>query len=271
MKHALKDMTFAEVRERLSAAGKGGPVILLPFGSQENQGPHAPMGDYMLAEAIADRAAKATGAIVAPVVPFGHADYFRCFAGGIQLRADTFAALVEDMTTSLLDHGFERLLLVNGHSGNVSLIDQVARKLRRERGVAIASIDLWRSLPDSLWQKLHGADWAKAKGHGGEPLTSVYTYLFPDLLRPDMIRPSGKGLAMGLPMSGPSGVTFDGLAVNLPLEADEVNADGMLGGDATRASADVGRQVVDHLVGLIAGFTRHLAKCDPRDLTVGPA
>jgi creatinine amidohydrolase len=271
MKHALQDMTFAEVRERLSSAGPGGPVVLLPFGSQENQGPHAPMGDFMLAEAIATRAAEATGAIVAPVIPFGHADYFRCFAGGIQLRASTFSALVEDMVDSLLDHGFERLLLVNGHSGNVALIDQVARRTRRERGVAIASIDLWRSLPDSLWQRLHGDDWARAKGHGGEPLTSVYTYLCPDLVRRDMIRPSGKGRAMGLPMSGPAGVIFQGQAVNLPLEADEVNADGMLGGDATRASAEVGKQVVDHLVGLIAGFARHLAGCDPRDLGAGPA
>ena len=49
MKHALKDMTVAEFRDRLTA----GPVVLLPFGSQEVQGPHAPMGDYMLTEAVA--------------------------------------------------------------------------------------------------------------------------------------------------------------------------------------------------------------------------
>ncbi len=47
VKHALKDMTVAEFRDRLPSD----PVILLPFGSQEEQGPHAPMGDYMLTEA----------------------------------------------------------------------------------------------------------------------------------------------------------------------------------------------------------------------------
>ena len=53
MKHALKDMTVAEFRDRLTPE----TVILLPFGSQEEQGPHAPMGDYMLADAVACKAA----------------------------------------------------------------------------------------------------------------------------------------------------------------------------------------------------------------------
>ena len=65
MKHALKDMTVAEFRDRLS----DDPVILLPLGSHEEQGPHAPMGDYLLAEAIALRAAELSGAIAAPCLP----------------------------------------------------------------------------------------------------------------------------------------------------------------------------------------------------------
>ncbi len=58
------------------------PVILLPMGSHEDQGPHAPMGDYLLAEKIAELAAlRATEAgtrtLVAPVVPFGGRGPFR--------------------------------------------------------------------------------------------------------------------------------------------------------------------------------------------------
>ena len=41
----LSELTAVEVREIL---GKN-PVILLPLGSHEDQGPHAPMGDYLLA------------------------------------------------------------------------------------------------------------------------------------------------------------------------------------------------------------------------------
>ena len=50
------------------------PVILLPVGSHEDQGPHAPMGDYLLAEKIAElialkAMALGTPTVVAPVLP----------------------------------------------------------------------------------------------------------------------------------------------------------------------------------------------------------
>ena len=45
----LAELTATEAREALAE----NPVILLPMGSHEDQGPHAPMGDYLLTDAIA--------------------------------------------------------------------------------------------------------------------------------------------------------------------------------------------------------------------------
>jgi creatinine amidohydrolase len=260
LKHALKDMTVAEFRDRLTPE----TVILLPFGSQEEQGPHAPMGDYMLADAVACKAAELSGAIAAPCVPFGYAEFFRGFPGGIQLRAATFTALVEDMLGAFLDHGIERLLILNGHTTNSTLIDQVQRKIRRERGVAVASIDLWRSIPDGLWNEIHGGDASRARGHGADPLTSLGLYLYPEKMRPDLIRPSVAAKALGLVETSTAGVRFEGVPVNLPLDAHEVNADGMLGGDALLASAEAGHRIFDHVTGLVARFAAHMRSCDPR-------
>ena len=50
-KSLLKDLTWVEFAERL----RDKPVILIPLGSQEEQGPQAPMGDFMLTERIAAR------------------------------------------------------------------------------------------------------------------------------------------------------------------------------------------------------------------------
>ena len=94
-------LTWVEFAERM----KENPVILLPFGSQEEQGPQAPMGDYMLTDAIVARVAERTDAIAAPIIPFGYADYFRPIPGGIQLSAETFRALFEDICANFLDHG----------------------------------------------------------------------------------------------------------------------------------------------------------------------
>ncbi len=260
MKHALKDMTVAEFRDRLA----GDPCILLPLGSQEEQGPHALMGDYQIAEAVALRAAELSGAIAAPCLPFGYAEFFRGFPGGMQLRAATFTAVVEDMLGAFLDHGIDRLLVLNGHTTNAPLIDQMLRKLRRETGVAVASLDLWRAIPDSVWREVHGENAARARGHGADPLTSLGLYLFPERARPDLIRPSGKPQALGLPATV-SGVSFEGAALHVPLNAEEINADGMLGGDAALASAEAGRVFFEHLTQKVARLVAHLQRTDPRD------
>jgi creatinine amidohydrolase len=262
-KHALKDMTFAEFRERLSEK----PVILLPFGSQEEQGPHAPMGDFMLTEAIALKVAETSGAIAAPTVPFGYADFFKTIPGGIQLRPSTFSAVVEDSIAAFLDHGIDHVLILNGHTTNAPLIDHAVRRIRAERGVSVASINLWQSIPDTLWKELHGSEVARARGHGGEPLTSVYMHLFPELLRMDLCRPSVRGKAFGLPTGGVNNVQFEGMPVHVPLNCHEVNADGMLGGDPSLASAEIGRRIVDHIVGFCGRFVDHMRDWDMRSLS----
>jgi len=52
MKYRMGEITALEMREILRAR----PVVLLPLGSFEDQGPHAPMGDFLSADAIAELA-----------------------------------------------------------------------------------------------------------------------------------------------------------------------------------------------------------------------
>lgn len=260
--HRLSDLSFVEFQEAMAEE----PVILLPFASQEEQGPHAPMGDYRLTREIADLAALRSGAIVAPTIPFGYADFFRAFAGGIQLRSKTFKALVEDVAVSFLDHGLERLIIVNGHTTNSFLIDEVMRKVQRERGVYLTSIDIWQSLDARAWTKIHGENAAAARGHGADPMTSVYLHFFPDQVRLDRVRPEPNGTAFGLPVRGPRGVGFGTGTVNMPLSARDANATGILGGDPSFSSPEKGAQIVDHIVGQLSDFVAHLRTRDPRTL-----
>jgi Uncharacterized protein, putative amidase len=259
-KHALKDMTFVEFRERLP----GKPVILLPFASQEEQGPHAPMGDFMLTEAVAAKVAEASGAIVAPTIPFGWADFFKTIPGGIQLRPATFSAVVKDVVGAFLEHRIEHILILNGHTSNAPLFDQALRGIRAEYGVTVPYINLWQSIPDSLWKELHGGQVTAARGHGGEPLTSIYLHLFPDLMRMDLAKPSFRSDAFGLPIGGVNNVRFEGMPIHVELNCHEVNADGMLGGDPLLASAEKGARMVEHLVGFCARFIDHMRGCDMR-------
>lgn len=265
-KHALKDMTFVEFRDRLAER----PVILLPFGSQEEQGPHAPMGDFMLTERLALLAAEAADAIAAPTVPFGHADLFRALPGGIQLRATTFTAVLTDIVDSLLEHGVGHLVVLNGHTSNAPLIEQALHEARRRHGIVVPAINVWRAIPASLWQRLHGPNAQHAQGHGGDPISSVYLHLFPEHVRRDLERASAPRRVLGLEPSGGAAVAFEGLPVQLPLMVTEVEPDGLIGGDARLASPEIGAAIVDHLTGFIARFCDHFRHCDPRAVATEP-
>ncbi|WP_404401958.1 creatininase family protein [Pelagibacterium halotolerans] len=265
-KYTLAAMTQAEFADRI----KDPVTILIPLGSQEVQGPHAPMGDFRLTERLAEMSADAGDGIAAPVLPFGYADFFRGFAGGIQLRPQTFSAVLEDVIVSFLDHGVERLLIFNGHSANGPLVDQVARKIRRERGVAVPSLNIWKSIPDTLWTELYGDEAGAVRGHGGEPMSSAYAYLFPERIRPDLIADKApRGQAYGLDIHGISGVRFEGQPLNLPIDAHEVDPAGMLGGSARGANAERGRAICEHIVSHTARLIRHMTTCDPRKMLSG--
>ncbi|MGU3399932.1 creatininase family protein [Brucellaceae bacterium D45D] len=256
----LKDMSWAEFRERLADK----PVILITLGSQEEQGPHAPMGDYMLVERLAELIAEKSGAIAAPPLPFGYADFFRTVPGGIQLRPETFTAILEDMLCSLLDHGLERILIFNGHTTNGPLIEQVVRKIKREKGIMIPSLNVWRTLPPEIWRKAHGDNAPKARGHGADPLTSIYMHLFPELMRHDLITVPQRKSILGLKTANVRAVEFEGSEVNMPLDITDVTDNGISAGDPALSSAETGRIMVEWLVDYTSRLVSHLRQNSPR-------
>src|ERR671927_249681 len=50
------------------------------------------------------------------------------FPGTIHIEPETFIAFCLNITKSVAYHGFEKILLVNGHGSNGPLVDLIARK-----------------------------------------------------------------------------------------------------------------------------------------------
>ncbi len=259
-KHLLEEMTFVEFRERLAED----PVILVLLGSQEEQGPMAPMGDFMLTKIIGGRIAEAADAIATPILPFGYADYFRTVPGGIQLRPETFRAALRDVLDNFLDHGIKRLIILNGHSGNYPLIDQTIRQVKRDTGVLVPCINLWRLMTAADWRAVHGEFGAGAFAHGGDPITSVSLHLLPELMRMDLIsREDKKGEMIGLPTSGLSGVRFRDVEIGLAVDVTDRCGNGIAGGDPSRSTPEIGRRITEHIIEYCTAFVRHFATIDP--------
>ncbi|MCC7426910.1 MAG: creatininase family protein [Alphaproteobacteria bacterium] len=260
-KHLLKDMTFVEFRQRIA---REKPVILIPLGSQEEQGPNAPMGDWMLTEALADRIAAQAGAVAAPTIPFGYADYFRPVPGGIQFRAGTFRAVLRDVLDGFLDHGLDRLLVFNGHSGNHPLIDETLRIVRRERGVIVPWVNVWRMMTPEVWKAAHGEAGARSFGHGADPVSSVYMHLFPGLMRPDLAeKPNPGRRLLGLPTAGLGAVRMGALEVNVPINVTDHCDNGIASGHPAAANPAAGKVFADHVVATTVALVEHLKTIDP--------
>jgi creatinine amidohydrolase len=258
----MSELTGGEAREAYARR----PVVLLPMGSHEDQGPHAPMGDWLLAdkmtELIAKRASeRGTETYMAPTLPFGGADYFGHMPGGIALSQSTLRAVITDMLDCLVRHDITRLIVINGHGGNVQAIHDACQAVYRARKVLIPSLYIWRIVNAPL-TKILGADAVKQRvGHGADPLTSLYMHFFPDLVRPDMIpepRPLPK--VLGMPVTGFPTASFEGSEVGIPVELDEMAPNGVRAGDPRLCSAETGAALAEALTEIGARFVRYYAE-----------
>lgn len=240
------------------------PVILVPLGSFEDQGPHMPMGDYLLADAMAERIATAATDLgcetyVAPVLPFGGADFFGYMPGAIALSQTTLRAVLEDMLTSLVQHGFDKLIILNGHGGNCTAIHDVTRDIFKKNSVMIPSFYLWRVaatfLPHVVGQKTTHA----SGGHGANPLTSIGQYLLPDIVKNEnRITPEKNKKVWGLDVLDFGVLSMNGVPVSVPLEGDKTATMGVGAGDPYLCTAETGKQLTEMLVEAGVSLVQHM-------------
>lgn len=242
MSHAIARLRAPEVAARIAA----GAAIILPMGSTETHGPAAPMGDWLLAEALAMQAARAAAAagddaLVAPPLPFGGEDFFAGVPGGIALSPATLAAVTLECLVALRLGGATRLLVLNGHGGNIPAIEAAQRAMRVQHGSLVPALHLWREAAGLLRQ------WdvpLTSQGHGGDPVLSVALHLFPELCAPALVVPRrAPGRVFGREVNGFNALRVAGIDIAIPTLIDEVAPGGVHAPDARGASADLGARL----------------------------
>jgi mycofactocin system creatininase family protein len=109
------------------------PLLVVPLGSVEQHGPHLPLGtDTAVACATAEAAAGSLGqAVLAPALAYGASGEHEGFPGTISIGTEALTALLTEYGRSACRWA-GRLLVVNGHGGNLEALRTAVPLLRSE-------------------------------------------------------------------------------------------------------------------------------------------
>ncbi|MEA2179322.1 MAG: creatinine amidohydrolase [Solirubrobacteraceae bacterium] len=131
----MNDPSWSRLTLRgVGRAAAAGAVAVLPVGATEQHGPHLATGaDTIFAETVALAAARRTGDVVLPALPYGcslgHTDQW---PGTLSLTPATLMAVVREIGTWVHASGFRRFVMVNGHATNGPPCQSALLQLRHD-------------------------------------------------------------------------------------------------------------------------------------------
>jgi creatinine amidohydrolase len=173
-------LTWPEVDEAIGRQ----PVVILPTGSTEQHGRHLPIDvDLFLTESICLEVGKRANGdvLVLPPIPYGLNLHHIDFPGTIHVEPEVFVAFAVNVTKSVAYHGFEKILVVNGHGSNQPLIDLIARQTTLETDSLCAAVHYFNLALD----RFHQIKETPVIAHADEFETSLYLYLDADRVQMD--------------------------------------------------------------------------------------
>jgi len=191
--------------QEMNAAIAAQKVVVLPTGSTEQHGPHLPLDvDAFLVESVCLELGRRAPdrVLVLPPVSFGLNRHHIDFPGTIHIEPEVFIAFCLNITKSVAYHGFQKILIVNGHGSNTPLVDLVARKTVLTTESLCAAVNYY-SLGVEAFDRVKQTP---VMAHADEFETSLYLYLAPERVR--MERAVAGNDVMGRYMSSDSTSPF---------------------------------------------------------------
>ena len=180
------EMTAPEIR----AIDRASTLVVAPIAACEQHGPHLPViTDTILATAVAEgvELALPDRVLLLPTLWLGASDHHLPFGGTLTAGLPVYESLLVDLLTPLLAQGFRRVLVLNGHGGNIDPLRVALRRLDRAYPRAILTgAAYWDLAAGEIAGLCEGP--LKEVGHACEVETSLMLHLRPDLVRRDLIR-----------------------------------------------------------------------------------
>ena len=239
------EMTFPELRR----VPRDTTVVVAPVAACEQHSHHlATFTDTVLVTAVAEGVERRLGeqVLLLPTLWLGASAHHLRFGATLSAEVDTHITILCDLLTPLLEDGYKRLLVLNGHGGNIDTMHVALRRLQpRYRDRHLTAASYWELADRELAALAEGP--RKSMGHACEFETSMMLALRPDLVRRGEVRddpPRDDPALRGLFLADDMKQRTDHGAVGYP----------------ERASADKGRACLDAAIGRTAEVIQALLR-----------
>jgi creatinine amidohydrolase len=263
--HNIQELGAGDIQKRIR---DGLDTILIPMGSCERHGnPYTPLGlDGLVSAAVVERTARETDVLHTPLMPFGYApEHFGREGEGcgtISFRAETYRCILEEISRSLIYHGFSKIIFVSLHSSNVTVAEEVLLSLRTKTGAFVAfyggrenktAVEIIGSTPDRLSSDIEcsvAMALMEQRFKGDDFLSHGYRVHAPQWLGRSFYKRAGTGISVGFKD-----------AENITLGMDDFEYVSSISHETKRqseATPEKGRRLLDALASHLTAFVNEV-------------
>lgn len=200
-------------------------MVIIPIGSLEAHGHHLPLGtDIFSPRLFCEKIEKKIGKEIwiAPEIPYGQSYDLTVYPGTINVPSEVFGEYVYWVGKGFYENGIKKLILLNGHGGNIVGLGLASEKLIK-LGVDVMIINWWLDFSKEILTVTEG------QGHGGEDETSAILYYDESLVQMNKATKNPNKPLIKIRFKDSAKIIFE-------------NA---LSGDATLASKEKGEEIFE--------------------------
>jgi creatinine amidohydrolase/Fe(II)-dependent formamide hydrolase-like protein len=222
-------------------------IALLPVGATEQHGPHLPLDtDSYDAEYLARKVAEACTTprpLVLPPIAYGVSYHHGDFRGTLSIGNESLSRLVYDIGMSAAANGVRKLVIINGHGGNMPSLNHAAQMINRDARIFVC-VDTGETSDVDIEALIETPN----DVHAGEIETSTSLAVRPHLVRMDeALREIPQFSSRYLDFTSKRGVAWYAYT-------DKISDSGIMG-DPLKANAEKGKKIweimIAHLVSLV--------------------
>ena len=233
----LEEMSTTDVRDHLQKD----TLVVIPIGSTEQHGPANPLGtDFLIAQNVARRACEMANAICAPTMPIAISEHHSRFPGTLWFTPRLVVEMMKEYSLNLASHGFDHIIFLNGHGGNIAALQEVTNYLYYQHQMNSVSVNWW-DLADMDRVKELFPNHAFAHAEAVE--TSIGLAIHEHLIKLERLENVESAEEWGRKIHG----------ISIPSYTDDFSKDGVVG-SLDNISKESGKEIIVQVIEKFAEF-----------------